>query len=87
MGAARSTERKRSGRRAALRRPRLLEDDGFRHTEAINAGHAQIEAMGAAKNFRMVSSEDASRFTDAGLRDFEVVVFLNTDGNGILTAA
>jgi type 1 glutamine amidotransferase len=60
---------------------------GFRHTEAINAGHAAITAMGEAQDFSVTSSEDAGLFTDDGLRDFEVVVFLNTDGNGILNAS
>jgi cytochrome c len=60
---------------------------GFRHTEAINAGHAQIAAMGEANGFRTVPSEDSSLFTDAGLREYEVVVFLNTDGEGTFTGA
>jgi cytochrome c len=60
---------------------------GFRHTEAINAGHAQIAAMGQAGNFRTVASEDSTLFSDEGLREFEVVVFLNTDGNGIFSGA
>ena len=32
-------------------------------------------------------SEDPTKFTDAGLRPYEVVVFLNDDGEGILNAA
>jgi cytochrome c len=60
---------------------------GFRHTEAIAAGHAKIAAMGVENDFSVTSSEDAALFTDAGLRDFEVVVFNNTDGEGILNAA
>ena len=59
---------------------------GFRHTEAIAAGHAAIANMGATANFSVTSSEDAGLFTDAGLRDFEVVVFHNIDGEGILNA-
>ena len=43
--------------------------------------------MGAAGNFAVELTEDPGLFTDAGLRDFEVVVFLNTDGEGILNAA
>ena len=60
---------------------------GFRHAEAIDAGKAALPAMGAAGNYNVELSEDATRFTDAGLRDFEVIVFLNTDGEGILNAA
>ncbi|HET9508760.1 MAG TPA: ThuA domain-containing protein, partial [Gaiellaceae bacterium] len=59
---------------------------GFRHTTAIEAGHAAIAEMGEAGNFSVTSSEDAGLFTDAGLREFEVVVFHNIDGEGILNA-
>ena len=60
---------------------------GFRHTDAIEAGRAQISAMGEAGNYNVDLSEDATLFTDAGLRPYEVVVFLNTDGEGILSGA
>jgi len=60
---------------------------GFRHTGAIDAGKAGIQALGTAEDFAVTTSEDASVFSDAGLRDFEVVVFLHTDGEGILDAA
>ncbi|MBE2320370.1 ThuA domain-containing protein [Solirubrobacter sp. CPCC 204708] len=60
---------------------------GFRHTDSIAAGRTGIQAMGAEKNFNVTLSEDSSLFTDAALRDFEVVVMLNTDGENILNAA
>ena len=60
---------------------------GFRHTDAINAGRAAIPEMGEAGNYNVELTEDATRFTDAGLRPFEVIVFLNDDGEGILNAA
>ncbi len=60
---------------------------GFRHTDAIDAGRTAITQMGAAEDFSVDLTEDATRFTDAGLRPFEVIVFLNTDGEGILNAA
>ena len=60
---------------------------GFRHAEAIAAGRTEISAMGEAGNFNVELSEDPGLFTDAGLREFEVVVFLNTDGEGILSPA
>src|SRR5688572_17742724 len=62
---------------------------GFRHTEAIDAGHAAIQQMGAepGREFNVTASENAADFTDAGLRPFEVVVFLNPDGEGILNGA
>src|SRR5918997_5441114 len=60
---------------------------GFRHESAIAAGKTALQQMGVDEDFAVTVSEDAGLFTDAGLRDFEVVVFLNTDGEGILSAA
>jgi PKD repeat protein/glucose/arabinose dehydrogenase len=59
---------------------------GFRHTEAIDAGKLAIAAMGTEKNFSVTSTEDATQFTDATLRPYEVIVFLHPDGEGILSA-
>ena len=55
------------------------------HEDSIAAGAAAIQQMGTANNFNVVHSEDATLFTDAGLRPYEVVVLLNTDGEGVLT--
>ncbi len=60
---------------------------GFRHADAIAAGRTEITAMGEAGNYNVDLTEDATRFSDAGLRPYEVVVFLNTDGEGILNGA
>src|SRR5829696_9475338 len=60
---------------------------GFRHTSAIDAGKAGIASFGAAGDYAVTASEDATTFTDDGLRPYEVVVFLDTDGEGILNAA
>ena len=60
---------------------------GFRHETAIAAGRTGIQALGTAGGYGVTLSEDAGVFSDAGLRDFEVVVFLHTDGEGILNAA
>jgi glucose/arabinose dehydrogenase/PKD repeat protein len=57
---------------------------GFRHTEAIDAGHAAFDEMADAEDFDVTHSEDPNLFTDHGLRQFDVIVFLNTDGEGIL---
>ena len=38
----------------------------------------------AAQDFDVTRSEDATDFTDHNLRSYDVVVFLNTDGEGIL---
>ncbi|MBK8901011.1 MAG: ThuA domain-containing protein [Anaerolineaceae bacterium] len=58
---------------------------GFRHS-SIEAGVAAIQELGAAHNFAVTASEDASLFTDAGLAPFAVIIFLNTTGD-ILNAA
>jgi glucose/arabinose dehydrogenase/PKD repeat protein/plastocyanin len=57
---------------------------GFRHTVAIDAGREALEQMGTDENFDVTLSEDQGTFTDHSLREFDVVVFLNTDGEGIL---
>jgi glucose/arabinose dehydrogenase/PKD repeat protein len=57
---------------------------GFRHTEAIDAGRDALQQMGVDEDFDVTLSEDAGDFTSHSLRDFDVVVFLNTDGEGIL---
>ena len=44
---------------------------GFRHSEAIDAGHAGIQAMGDAGDFDVTHSEDAGLFTNHGLRAFD----------------
>ena len=43
--------------------------------------------MGTAQNFSVTITEDATQFTDATLRPYEVVVMLHPDGEGILNAA
>lgn len=58
---------------------------GFRHA-SIPAGIAMIEQLGAAHDFAVITSEDAAVFSDAGLADVDVVVFLNTTGD-ILNAS
>ena len=50
-------------------------------------GARGIQALGTAGDYAVTLSEDAAVFSDAGLRDYEVVVFLHTDGEGILNAA
>ena len=60
---------------------------GFRHSDAIDAGKLAIPQMGEDGNYNVDLSEDPTKFSDAGLRPYEVVVFLNDDGEGILNAA
>src|SRR5688500_7064145 len=60
---------------------------GFRHADAIDAGKIAIPELGAANGFSVTLTEDATQFNDQNLREFDVIVFLNTDGEGILNAA
>ncbi|MDR7384267.1 ThuA domain-containing protein [Promicromonospora iranensis] len=53
---------------------------GFRHG-SIPAGIAAITELGAANDFTVTATEDAGVFTDDGLADYEVVVFLSTTGD------
>ena len=52
----------------------------FRHA-SIADGIAAIRDLGALNNFGVVTTEDASVFTDAGLAQFKAVVFLCTTGD------
>ena len=52
----------------------------FRH-DSIPHGIATIKALGAEHGFSVDSTEDATRFTDAGLARYQVVVFLSTTGD------
>jgi cytochrome c len=54
----------------------------FRHGEAIEAGRAAMQ-----DRFGADVTEDAGRFSDDGLRGYEVVVLLQTNGPGVLTGA
>src|ERR1051326_6761325 len=58
---------------------------GYRHASITN-GIALIQALGASNNFGVDTTEDASRFTDAYLSQYQAVVFLNTTGD-VLTNA
>jgi cytochrome c len=58
---------------------------GYRH-DSIPDGIAAIRALGAEHGFAMDDTEDAGRFTDAGLAPYRAVVFLSTTGD-ILDAA
>jgi cytochrome c len=51
----------------------------FRHGEAIDAGRAALQ-----DRFGADVTEDAERFSDDGLRDYDVVVLLQTNGPGVL---
>ncbi len=52
----------------------------FRH-QSIEAGQAAIKKMAAEKGFAVAFSEDASLFTEQSLKNYHVVIFLNTTGD------
>jgi type 1 glutamine amidotransferase len=53
---------------------------GFRHG-SIPDGIAAVEQLGAENGFTVTATEDASVFSDAGLADYEVVLWLSTTGD------
>ena len=53
---------------------------GFRH-DSIPAGITAIQQLGAANDFTVTATEDATAFTDANLAQYEAVVCLSTTGD------
>lgn len=53
---------------------------GWRH-DSIPAGIAALEKLAQTHKFSVVATEDSALFTDASLREFNAVVFLNTSLN------
>lgn len=53
---------------------------GFWH-ESIPAGYQAIEDLGEDNDFEVDSTDDAGEFTYDGLKDYELVIFLNTTGD------
>lgn len=53
---------------------------GFRHA-SIEAGISALESLGQERGFRPTITDDSSVFSDSGLAQFEVIVFLNTTGD------
>ncbi|WP_420148980.1 ThuA domain-containing protein, partial [Spirosoma sp.] len=52
----------------------------FRH-QSIEAGKTALAKMASEKGFGVSFTEDASQFSDANLKKFNAVVFLNTTGD------
>ncbi|MBO0827203.1 MAG: ThuA domain-containing protein [Streptosporangiales bacterium] len=52
----------------------------FRH-DSIPAGVAAIEKLGQENGFAVDATEDATKFTDANLAQYDTVVFLSTTGD------
>ena len=57
---------------------------GYRH-KSIAAGRAAIKNLAQSNGFTLVSSQNATLFSDEKLQQFNAIIFLNTTGN-ILTA-
>lgn len=53
--------------------------NGFRHS-TIPEGVEALKGLGAMRGWLVAATEDSGRFTDANLRRFDVVVWLNTFG-------
>src|SRR5882672_6634006 len=58
---------------------------GFRHA-SIPDGIAAIQTLGAANNFTVDATENATMFTDANLAQYKAIIFLCTTGD-VLTNA
>jgi type 1 glutamine amidotransferase len=54
--------------------------NGFRH-ESIPQGIAAIKKLGKSNGFAVDATEDSTKFTDANLKQYQAVIFLNTTGN------
>ncbi len=61
------------------------ETNGFRHG-SINAGIAMIEELGETQGWTATSTLNSEVFASATLSQYDVVVWLNTSGDGLLTA-
>jgi cytochrome c len=53
---------------------------GFRHS-SIDEGIAAIQALGAANDFEVDTTEDSAQFTTTTLAQYDAVVFLSTTGD------
>jgi len=53
---------------------------GYRH-KSIDAGKIALLKMGSEKNWHVDTTEDATMFTEANLKQYGAVVFLSTTGN------
>jgi glucose/arabinose dehydrogenase len=58
---------------------------GFRHASITN-GLETIRMLGAANNFAVDATEDATQFTESNLAQYQAIIFLSTTGD-VLTNA
>lgn len=54
--------------------------NGFRHTDAIEAGRAFFTEQGQTRNFAVVCSENPADFSPENLKKYHAIVLLNTTG-------
>lgn len=66
-------------REAAFRVLVFSKTEGFRHG-SIPEGIEAVKALGREHGLEVKATEEAAEFTEEGLRDYAVVVFLNTTG-------
>ena len=67
----------------ARRTPRVLvfsKTAGYRHS-SIETGIAAVRKLGQANGFTVDATEDASVFTERGLRPYRAVIFMSTTGD------
>lgn len=51
------------------------------HHESIPTGIKAVEELGEENSFRVTETDDAGAFTEENLKNFDLVLFLNTSGN------
>ena len=64
-------------------KPRVLlfsHSTGYRHA-SIEPGVAAIQGLGSREKMTIVPSEDPNVFSEAGLRDYDAIVFLSTSSD------
>ncbi len=64
--------------------------NGYRHTGAINASITMLEELGVNTNYdnwTVDNTADSSVFTTENLAQYEVIVFANTSGGGLLNTS
>lgn len=54
--------------------------EGYRHTDAINAGYEVIFKTAKEKGLRIDSTEDAAAFNEENLKKYHAVIFLDVSG-------
>lgn len=66
-----------------MSRPAILvlsKTNGFRHEEAIPAGHSALEAIAKKRGWSIFATENGAVINDDDLAKFDVAVFHNTSG-------